>query len=96
VYLDTPEDAFQPYVRPWSGPFGLEFTWQAEECAKWPAAAAQDSYRGPWNRRTASTILLFGNTGDPATSYQSSVALSHELARARGRMRARPRTRMPG
>jgi len=66
-----------------SGPFGLEFTWQAEECATWPAAAAQDSYRGPWNRRTASTILLFGNTGDPATSYQSSVALSHELARAR-------------
>ena len=66
-----------------SGPFGLEYTWQAEECAAWPAAAAQDRYSGPWNRRTASTVLLFGNTGDPATSYQSSVALSHELARAR-------------
>jgi hypothetical protein len=32
---------------------------------------------------TASTILLFGNTGDPTLSYQDSVALSRELARAR-------------
>jgi TAP-like protein len=67
----------------WSRAFGLEFTWQSEECAAWPAGAAQDRYSGPWNRRTASTILLFGNTGDPATLYQSSVALSRELARAR-------------
>jgi pimeloyl-ACP methyl ester carboxylesterase len=66
-----------------SGPFGPEFTWGSEECAAWPAAADQDRYSGPWNRRTASTILLFGNTGDPTTPYQNSVALSHELARAR-------------
>jgi len=66
-----------------SGPFGPEFSWQSEECAAWPAAAAQDRYTGPWNRPTASTILLFGNTGDPTTSYQDSVALSRELARAR-------------
>jgi pimeloyl-ACP methyl ester carboxylesterase len=66
-----------------SGAFGLEYTWDSEECAAWPAAAAQDRYSGPWNRRTAGTILLFGSTGDPATSYQSSVALSRELARAR-------------
>jgi TAP-like protein len=56
---------------------------RAEECAKWPAAAGEDRYSGPWNRVTKNTILLFGNTGDPDTSYQSSVALSHELARAR-------------
>jgi pimeloyl-ACP methyl ester carboxylesterase len=66
-----------------SGAFGTEFTWGSEECAAWPAAAAQDRYSGPWNRRTASTILLLGNTGDPTTPYQNSVALSHELARAR-------------
>jgi pimeloyl-ACP methyl ester carboxylesterase len=66
-----------------SGPFGPEFTWDSEECAAWPAAADQDRYTGPWNRPTASTILLFGNTGDPTTSYQDSVALSRELARAR-------------
>jgi pimeloyl-ACP methyl ester carboxylesterase len=65
------------------GGFGIEYTWQSEECANWPAAAGQDRYSGPWNRVTKNTILLFGNTGDPDTSYQSSVALSHELARAR-------------
>jgi pimeloyl-ACP methyl ester carboxylesterase len=52
-------------------------------CADWPAAAAQDRYTGPWNRWTASTILLIGNTGDPITAYQDSVAMSHLLARAR-------------
>jgi pimeloyl-ACP methyl ester carboxylesterase len=66
-----------------SGGFGLELTWQSEECAAWPAAAGQDRYSGPWTRPTAGTILLFGNTGDPATPYQDSVALSRELARSR-------------
>ncbi|MGH3291834.1 MAG: alpha/beta fold hydrolase [Trebonia sp.] len=66
-----------------SGPFGPEFTWESEECAAWPAAAAQDRYTGPWNQPSVSTILLFGNTGDPTTSYQDSAALSRELARAR-------------
>jgi pimeloyl-ACP methyl ester carboxylesterase len=66
-----------------SGGFGVELTWQSEECAAWPDAAGQDRYSGPWDRPTAGTILLFGNTGDPATPYQDSVDLSHELARAR-------------
>lgn len=65
------------------GGFGTEYTWQSEECVKWPAAAGEDRYSGPWNRVTKNTILLFANTGDPVTSYQSSIALSHELARAR-------------
>ena len=34
----------------------------------------------PPHRRT---ILLIGNTGDPTTPYQGSVALARELARAR-------------
>jgi pimeloyl-ACP methyl ester carboxylesterase len=66
-----------------SGAFGAEFTWAAEQCAQWPAAAGRDRYTGPWNRRTASTLLLIGNTGDPTTAYQDSVALARELARAR-------------
>jgi hypothetical protein len=66
-----------------SGGFGLADVWQAEECAKWPKAAAEDRYAGPWNHMTSNTILLLGNTGDPVTSYQSSVDLTHELARAR-------------
>jgi pimeloyl-ACP methyl ester carboxylesterase len=52
-------------------------------CAHWPAAAAQDRYAGPWNRPTASTILLIANTGDPITAYRDSVAMSHLLARTR-------------
>jgi hypothetical protein len=52
-------------------------------CAAWPAAADQDRYAGPWNRPTASTILVMGNTGDPITPYQSSVAMSRDLAKAR-------------
>ena len=66
-----------------SGVFGLEYTWDDEACARWPAAAAGDRYTGPWNRVTASTILILGNTGDPALPYQDSVAMSRDLARAR-------------
>jgi pimeloyl-ACP methyl ester carboxylesterase len=57
--------------------------WNLYGCADWPAAAAQDRYAGPWNRPTASTILVVGNTGDPWTAYKDSVAMSRDLARAR-------------
>jgi hypothetical protein len=66
-----------------SGLVGPPLAWQTGMCAAWPAAAAQDRYAGPWNRPTASTILVMGNTGDPITSYQGSVAMSRDLARAR-------------
>jgi len=66
-----------------SGLVGPPLAWQTEMCAAWPAAAAQDRYAGPWNRPTASTILVMGNSGDPITSYQSSVAMSRDLAKAR-------------
>jgi pimeloyl-ACP methyl ester carboxylesterase len=66
-----------------SGLVGPPLAWQTEMCAAWPAAAAQDRYAGPWNRPTASTILVMGNTGDPITPYQSSVAMSRDLAKAR-------------
>ena len=56
-------------------------TWSTEACAEWPAT--QDRYTGPWNRRTAHPILLLGITGDPDTPYWDSVALAHDLARAR-------------
>ena len=54
----------------------------AEPCATW-RSSSQDRYTGPWNRLTAHPILVIGNTGDPATPYQDSVAMSHLLARAR-------------
>ena len=66
-----------------SGAFGLEWAWNMEACADWPAAAAQDRYAGPWNRPTASTMLVLGNTGDPVLPYQDSVAMSRDLAHAR-------------
>ena len=39
--------------------------------------------RQAWNRPTANTILVFGNTGDPVTPYQNSVAMAHDLGNAR-------------
>jgi pimeloyl-ACP methyl ester carboxylesterase len=65
------------------GLFAPHYAYTTEGCADWPAAAAQDRYTGPWNRPTASTILLLANTGDPITAYQDSVAMSRDLARAR-------------
>jgi pimeloyl-ACP methyl ester carboxylesterase len=64
-----------------SGPVGPYWSWQSEICSRWPATA--DPYHGPWNRRTANPILVIGNTFDPATPYQDSIAMSHDLARAR-------------
>jgi pimeloyl-ACP methyl ester carboxylesterase len=76
-----PAAARRAYTR--SGAFGPQKTWITEACANWPAAAAQDRYSGPWNRPTASTMLLLGNTGDPLLPYKDSVAMSRDLARAR-------------
>jgi hypothetical protein len=66
-----------------SGGFGLYEAWHYAPCAWWPRQAATDHYAGPWNRRTASPILVVGNTTDPATPYSNSVAMARELARAR-------------
>jgi hypothetical protein len=64
-----------------SGLIGLSWVWPDEPCANWPRG--DDAYSGPWNRRTANPILLIGNTGDPATSYENSLAMSRALSRAR-------------
>jgi pimeloyl-ACP methyl ester carboxylesterase len=66
-----------------SASVGPDLAWRTESCASWPASAAQDRYTGPWNRPTAHTILLIGNTGDPATPYWGSLAMARDLARAR-------------
>jgi pimeloyl-ACP methyl ester carboxylesterase len=61
---------------------GLPLVWLTEFCSTWPATDA-DGYDGPWNRPTASPILLVGNIYDPATPYSGSLAMAAELARAR-------------
>lgn len=65
------------------GGFGTLETWADEPCARWPGNGAQDRYSGPWNRPTAKPILVFGNTGDSAVSYQDSVAAARDLGDAR-------------
>jgi pimeloyl-ACP methyl ester carboxylesterase len=62
--------------------FGSAWTYVSFPCAGWPA---QDRarYVGPWDRETASPILLVGTTTDPATPYHDAVSTSHELANAR-------------
>ena len=50
-------------------------------CADWPAKAASP-YLGPWNAHT-NPIVVVGNTGDPATSYDNAVLTSRLLPDAR-------------
>ena len=65
----------------WGGT-GLDWVWTDEPCASWPAMA-DDRYTGPWNRPTAHPILLVATTYDPALPYRDSLAMAHDLARAR-------------
>jgi pimeloyl-ACP methyl ester carboxylesterase len=62
--------------------FGALYAWISVECAGWPARDA-GRFTGPFDRRTVNPVLVIGNTFDPATPYQSAVALSHELGNAR-------------
>jgi pimeloyl-ACP methyl ester carboxylesterase len=75
-----PAQAAFAYAR--SGAFGPYRAWATEPCAQWPAFDS-DRYAGPWNVRTANPLLVVGNTTDPATPYQGSLAMSRDLARAR-------------
>src|SRR5215208_4248436 len=69
---------------------GRFWLWADEPCASWLARAA-DRYAGPWNRRTAKSILIVNNTVDPETPYKGAVAMTRYLDRAaahRGGLRA--------
>ncbi|MBA8794903.1 pimeloyl-ACP methyl ester carboxylesterase [Friedmanniella endophytica] len=59
-------DAAAPY-------FGASWTWASAPCATatWKAHD-EDAYRGPFTKRTAATILVVGNTWDPATNYANA------------------------
>jgi len=65
------------------GPIGRAIVWGDAACATWPVRKAADIYPGPWNRQTAATILVVGNTSDPSTPYQNSRGMVSMLARAR-------------
>jgi pimeloyl-ACP methyl ester carboxylesterase len=65
-----------------SGGFALN-VWGDEPCAQWPGNGTRDRYTGPWNRWTAHTILLLGNTGDAFLPYKDDLAMAYDLGRAR-------------
>jgi pimeloyl-ACP methyl ester carboxylesterase len=73
---------FDPVAFGRAGAPGRFWLWVTEVCSTWPVTGPA-RYTGPWDRRTASPVLLITTTHDPATSYQAAVALSRELARGR-------------
>jgi len=62
--------------------FGRPWIWFGSICAQWPGHDS-DRYLGPFNRRTANTVLVVGNRNDPATRYQDAVSTSRLLGRGR-------------
>ncbi|MDR7280518.1 alpha/beta hydrolase [Catenuloplanes atrovinosus] len=50
-------------------------------CANWPRT--DERYAGPWNRRTAHTVLVVNPTFDPATRYDFAVRMTRQLGDAR-------------
>jgi pimeloyl-ACP methyl ester carboxylesterase len=62
--------------------FGRPWHWISSICASWPGAD-DDRYIGPWNRRTAQTVLVVGTRYDPATRYRGAVTTERLLGRAR-------------
>ncbi|MFG2558507.1 alpha/beta fold hydrolase [Streptomyces sp. NPDC048496] len=65
-----------------AGDLGHWWAWANEPCATWPARAVR-TYTGPWNRHTATPVLVVNATYDPATSYRAGKAMARELADTR-------------
>lgn len=61
--------------------FGRIWNWSSSVCAFWPGKDT-DRYTGPFNRRTANTVLVIGNRADPATRYQDAVSTARMLPRS--------------
>jgi pimeloyl-ACP methyl ester carboxylesterase len=63
--------------------FGRYLAWgDPANCPTWPVRNP-DTYNGPWNKRTETPVLLFGNYYDPATQYEFSKRMSRQLGNAR-------------
>ena len=63
--------------------FGRYQAWSdPAACPTWPVRNP-DTYRGPWNKRTETPVLVFGNYYDPATQYEFAKRMSRELGNAR-------------
>ncbi|WP_431683587.1 alpha/beta hydrolase [Kitasatospora sp. KL5] len=63
--------------------FGRYQAFDAPPCATWPAPALwSERYTGPWNKRTATPVMVIGNTFDPATQYKFAQRMQQELGNA--------------
>ncbi|KAJ3323010.1 hypothetical protein HDV06_002456 [Boothiomyces sp. JEL0866] len=49
--------------------------WRLLPCRTWPFFKTQERYTGPFNNKFANTVLLFGNTVDPATPLSSAQSV---------------------
>jgi pimeloyl-ACP methyl ester carboxylesterase len=61
--------------------FGRAEAFSEVACANWPRIT--ERYHGPWNRRTAKTVLVVNPTHDPATRYDFAKRMTKELGNAR-------------
>lgn len=66
-----------PRFRQASPTFGDVFAWFLIGCPGWPVQAAEPLPR--IDARGAAPIVVVGTTGDPATPYESAVALARQL-----------------
>jgi pimeloyl-ACP methyl ester carboxylesterase len=64
--------------------FGRIWGWGTVTCARntW-TVRDEDAYRGPFDRRTSSPVLVVGSFWDPATNYQDAVASARLLPNSR-------------
>ncbi len=63
--------------------FGRYLAWgDPAACPTWPVKDP-DAYRGPWNKRTETPVLVVGNYYDPATQYEFSKRMAKQLGNAR-------------
>jgi hypothetical protein len=73
-------EAAQPRFERASPLFADYFVWGAAGCPGWPAAA--EPLGGPVTTPGDDPVLVVGTTGDPATPYRWSVALTRQLPSA--------------
>lgn len=64
--------------------FGRLWLWNLASCSSknW-TVKDEDAYRGPFNKRTSSTVLVVGNYWDPATNYSGAVSAAKRMPNSR-------------
>ena len=64
--------------------FGRAWVWSSVQCARdaW-TVRDEDAYRGPFNKRTSSPVLVVGSFHDPATAYSGARQTARKLPNSR-------------